>query len=409
MPSRFGWVDFAEADRQRMLDVVHLFKEQDTRDELGIGTIRDAFADHFFPGTSTIQTRARYMLFIPWIYKELEHRRTSSSKITRMARRDEIRLIFALLGSGETLGVIGKEAKATLQRLPSSVYWSGLGSWGIRLFLGSQSQYHRRLDAYYRLNETRAADGDDGSEAPPAAANWHQGLPEAPEDLLESAVLLLTREEASFLQDRILIRHGESLLAKLAQHEDSSQVAFPWEHPALGELPRQMQDELLHARNFSETIYGAALLYNLMLARQCGNDEWAAGYEERMAEWAEMITTRWDELRIWHGQLSEFWGSRPLHLARIPHKTHVFVVDWLRLVLSTVDPEEASESKVAQQHIQSREIELKRQRARLSNPRALETWGGSSGDRQLDYRWGNAAVIVDDILEGLDAGEANDA
>ncbi len=71
MPSTFAWVDFAEEDQQKMLDVVHMFQEKDTRDELGIGIIRDAFADYFFPGTSTIQTRARYMLFVPWIYLDL--------------------------------------------------------------------------------------------------------------------------------------------------------------------------------------------------------------------------------------------------------------------------------------------------------------------------------------------------
>jgi len=37
MSSHFAWVDFAETDRQRMLDVVRLFKEQETQDELGIG------------------------------------------------------------------------------------------------------------------------------------------------------------------------------------------------------------------------------------------------------------------------------------------------------------------------------------------------------------------------------------
>ena len=42
-----------------MLDVVSFFYERDIRDELGFGTIRDAFADYFFPGTSTIQTPAR--------------------------------------------------------------------------------------------------------------------------------------------------------------------------------------------------------------------------------------------------------------------------------------------------------------------------------------------------------------
>jgi hypothetical protein len=82
MPSVFAWVDFFdEASRRKMLDVIDKFRDQDTVDELGIGTIRDGFANYSFPGTSTIQTRARYFLFIPWIYRRLELRKIPSSKI----------------------------------------------------------------------------------------------------------------------------------------------------------------------------------------------------------------------------------------------------------------------------------------------------------------------------------------
>ena len=41
----------------------------DTVDELGVLTIWEAIADQLLPGLSTIQTRARYFFFIPWIYK----------------------------------------------------------------------------------------------------------------------------------------------------------------------------------------------------------------------------------------------------------------------------------------------------------------------------------------------------
>lgn len=71
MTSSFTWLDYSEQDKRKMLDVISLFSEKTTRDELGIGSVRDAFADLFFPGTSTIQTRARYFLFIPWIYLDL--------------------------------------------------------------------------------------------------------------------------------------------------------------------------------------------------------------------------------------------------------------------------------------------------------------------------------------------------
>jgi len=43
--SSFSWVDFADSDRQRAQDIIDLFREQDTRDELGTGTVRDASLD----------------------------------------------------------------------------------------------------------------------------------------------------------------------------------------------------------------------------------------------------------------------------------------------------------------------------------------------------------------------------
>lgn len=98
--SSFTWLDSSEQQRNQMLDVINLFREKETRDELGIGTVRDAFADLFFPGTSTIQSRARYFLFIPWIYTYLEKKQVPSAKIWERARWEEVNLINALIAHG---------------------------------------------------------------------------------------------------------------------------------------------------------------------------------------------------------------------------------------------------------------------------------------------------------------------
>lgn len=74
MNSAIGWIDFDEAERDRAQRLMDLFREQDSRDELGLGAIRDSIADHLFPGTSTIQTRLRYVLFIPWVLRSLPSR-----------------------------------------------------------------------------------------------------------------------------------------------------------------------------------------------------------------------------------------------------------------------------------------------------------------------------------------------
>ena len=72
MASSFAWLDYCESERRKALDLIHAFRDQGTLDELGIGTTRDALSDLLFPGTSNIQTRAKYHLFIPWMYQELE-------------------------------------------------------------------------------------------------------------------------------------------------------------------------------------------------------------------------------------------------------------------------------------------------------------------------------------------------
>ncbi len=132
-----------------MVDVISAFREQDTRDELGIGTIRDGFADILFPGTSTIQTRARYFLFIPWMYLALERKKVPIAKAAEWARGRETALIYAL--ESPAIGAATSVAKPVdkLKRLPSNIYWQGLCTWGIRQFAGSQDQYHRSLDHYY--------------------------------------------------------------------------------------------------------------------------------------------------------------------------------------------------------------------------------------------------------------------
>lgn len=49
MTSSFTWLDYSERERRAMLDVVDLFREQDTRDELAlaiVGAFRSALPGH---------------------------------------------------------------------------------------------------------------------------------------------------------------------------------------------------------------------------------------------------------------------------------------------------------------------------------------------------------------------------
>ena len=398
MPSSLTWLDSSEQEKRKMLEVIDLFREQDTRDELGLGTVRDAFADLFFPGTSTIQTRARYFLFIPWIYLDLERRRTPSREIVSRARRAEIALVNALVRSDHSDGTIGIEARESLKRLPSTIYWQGLGMWGIRSFGGSQDQYHRSLDAFYASGRHGGREAGDSDGA--MSSNWHAALPSAPDDLLEKTSFKLTKAEAQYLRERIMVRAPGSLLAFLVdQGTAATDVAFPWEHAQYGEFPTHVREQLEHARNFSEAIHGAALLYNLMLAEKSNRKPLIEEYRKGLRQWSSGIQAHEGVLRQW--EILRFWAIVTAQGARVTHPTRAFIDAWLSMARSAEAAKRIATNERARHLIHERERQLKRTLARLENPRALELWGGAAGTAALDYRWPVTQTMVSDILNGL--------
>ena len=385
-----------------MLDVVHLFSERETRDELGIGTIRDSFSEHFFPGTSTIQTRAKYMLLIPWMYMELEKKKVPSAKIAARARQFETGLISTLLKNGDENGVIGIDAKKNLVRLPSSIYWTGLASWGIRLFSGSVSQYHRFLDSYYkqdRLNPAKEADEENITHR--IKFNWHPGIPPPPKDLTSNARLALTHNEAAYLKERVLIRYPETLLAEMLRIKSIYKTDFPWEHPVAKSTKPDLSTTIQYARNFSEVINGAALLYNLMLSEAAETEVWINEYENRLIDWSAALGARNNDLRKWYKNIGDFWACSALNASRIPPLTRSFVGRWLQFVFESPGAGKVAWDGSVRSLIAARESQLKGARARLSNRSALNRWRGESGTGRLTYRWNTASTFVADILDGL--------
>lgn len=128
---QLGWIDFSKEDRQKAFDVINLLSEQGAVDELGIGVIRDAFANYFFPGTSTIQTRAKYFLIVPYMLREAVDGRygKDANRVLRAIDSAEkdcgIRLLEA---DPKAEGVIGSRVlpKGWVARKPSDIYWNGI-------------------------------------------------------------------------------------------------------------------------------------------------------------------------------------------------------------------------------------------------------------------------------------------
>lgn len=392
------WLDTSERDRRKMLDVIDLFSQKETVDELGVGSIRDTVADWLAPGTSTIQTRARYFFFISWMYLDLERRRTPVESVTKTARAFEVKLSPVLARSKDGRGTIGKQAGAALKRLPSAVYWSGLKQLGFRLFAGSQDRYHRLFGSLAR--DARRDDAKDLAENEHLSGNWNPHIPRPPAGFPDDASLTLTRSEAEFFAERLDLHARGSLLHFLVDSRDpGTDARLPWEHARVATMPAPLSIWMNDARCYSELMHGAALLYNLMLAELRGKEEWLQRYRQEFEDWAVKLEANRTLLASW--DRPQYWSRMQQYNPRLPSPARAFSERWIGQVLSSTSTAKLASSSTSRKLIEERERQIKGHRARLQSPAHLELWGGASSSTQLVYRWGITSTLASDIVAGL--------
>jgi hypothetical protein len=377
-----------------MQEAVELFREQGTLDDLGFGSVRDAFSNLLFPGTSVLHTRARYFLFIPWIYRRLEYEGVDSRDVAVRARRYEVRLIDALHAGAETRGVIGERAGADLKQLPSTAYWSALRSLGFRLFPGTQDQYHRSFDGYRALLRGAPRVAEDEDPVLSIYGNWHPTLDEfaaESSDFLDRATFALTPDEGAFIRELFLRHAPGSFLSFLTSSGSPSSVAAPWLHPRMSRAPREVRRQLELAGTFSGVMHGAALVYNLMLAERRHFDPLIDELGAVVTAWADSVDSS-AALVDWE----EFWLVASEGNPGITMRTRTFVESWFGRTLAL--GADVANDPASRQLIERRERQAKKAQARLSNPRRLETWTAPVGMSRQTYRWPVVQDIVNDVL-----------
>ena len=392
--------------------MLQLFSDKDTVDDLGIGTVRDAISNSLFPGTSVIQTRARYFLFVPWLFRRAEQRHPQQlvAKATDMERN----LIEALRAGGDLEGLVGVEAGKNVRTLPSAIFWGGLIRYGI--FLSPSltiRQYGRHV-----ARGPAALDSEDeiGDRIP---SFWQRDIPDPPSDLFrfQVATFDLTRDEAEWLCERIIssdrpdqpaslltayirdLRRGELLVAADAMWNAALPTDTP---PSIAELVQ-------HAQQFSCATQGAALLYNLLLAEDRldiglePTDGTSVGnYRLRLDQWTASATRI--RLADWAGHITDFWECVLDNRVRIPRETQLFLNEWAHLLVE--DLRHLTTSADARALIRDREIQHKRGQARLANKKRLREWTGDAGTRPLVFRWPQVQRMLTDISVGLDQPQA---
>jgi hypothetical protein len=402
MSSVLAWLDYSDDEQRRARELLRFFSERETRDELGIGTIRDALSDALFPGISVIQTRARYFLFVPWLFQEAQRRGYAGPDLLSRVGRDERRLVEALRrgGWGETgQGLIGRVAGAQVKNLPSAIYWTGLQRFGIVRVLATREQV--------AAMGTQAASFEEALTelADRPGYLWDPNLPGPPDGFFQmtEASFGLRPEEAEWLAERIEAATDGTLLAWMAASRSgmTADSTAPWNDPAADRVPEEIQRVISHARYFSAAMHGAALLYNLLLAERALEQDLGAGgelagrYREQLVEWAES-----EEIaaRLAEWDVGDFWDLAISANPRIPFLTRIFVERWIELVLA--ERLDLAGDERARHLVASRERLLKGPQSRLTNDRLLREWRGSSGARRLTFRWPQVKVLLGDIEQG---------
>ena len=393
--SSFGWLDLDAAASERVSTLLRSLDEPATLDVLGIGTVRDAFSDMLSPGTSTVQTRLRYFMFLPWIFQRLEAQPVPVADFARRLRDVEAQLIDCLR-RGRDDGVIGSRAGRNLQRMPSDIYWGSMEAWGIRRRDMSIAQYAQLVASRRR---SRPQHDDDGNATEPAAPVWTT-LPAPPTNFLSADITFQLRtEEAQVLTDGIRRRHPHTLVAALsAVPHLTFDVDYPWELP-VDRLPDRLAETLRHARCFSELTLGPQLVYNVLLARDASTElgwdtkELEDDQLRRLEDWGRLVTSRHRALSHWADHPGEFWPV--LAGYGISGATQHFWTDMVQRAMD--DPGRFAENPLVHRRIRERERRLKSKRARLSHRAALENWNQGPVGGQLDYRWGITKSHLQDL------------
>ncbi len=408
-----GWVDFSSLERERVSQVLSMLQEKGTLDELGIGQIRDAFADKLFPGFSTIQTRAKYLATLPYLfydYRQLElHERRNLSLAEYMNdREDELaRSLVNNHADAMPNGIIGKDSlDKGVSRKPSSVYWNGLRQLSIANTDLSLKEFINQFEQQINISQDTHED-DDYQDS--NIAHWMTKPADYSSNWMVDARIELTKKEAEFLKDKLLLskKIEHSIPAQLIKHNLVGEVltvaedlgSGKWQISALYEqfkgstISQKTKDCLEKALEFSFVLEGAHIRYNLLIAQRANN----TAYHAKLLE----------EFQEWHKQAKK--NPQCFHLNRIndwylcafgteknaSNRTRQFIENWCSLI-----SDNAKEDKL-DQCVKRQAIANKGARCLLK--KALSSEQKWIGMRKLEFRWPTAKVILQDIQEGLNA------
>lgn len=414
--SSIGWIDFSSEHREKVRTVLDLLKKRGVVDELGVGVIRDAFADRMFPGISTIQTRAKYFTLVAYrvqaFIERSGNRETLESYLSYHEKVDRIKLVENHGEDGE-LGIVGGtfglEWKRDVIRKPSSIYWNGLRTFGFIKPKISLSEFSARLSkGKTSIKEVlRGSKEDDGDES----QSWEGQhprvtIPSPAPEYWETLRVDLNPEEARLLRQHITDQEPDSLVGQILLHpewlEETLQIPGNASFEEFCELPfvRRIQVPGLtatveHARDFWRIMEGAHIRYNCLLQQGADDPTLGEQFEEEWEQWLKDMNPfpqSWDDDFLW-----ELVGTRAKRIG----PTKRFVTRWIEQARRGCPDLRRCDELVRMQEMQN-----KGPRARLRSENREGHPSDWLGFRDLNYRLPVVLQILRDLYEAQAKGGA---
>ena len=391
---KIGWIDFSEKDRRKAIDILRLLQEQGAIDELGIGVVRDSFSNIFFPGSSTIQTRAKYFFIVPYAIKTCcDNPRYHNVPEIRSALDYMERTCAMKMRDGKDHdGVIGSDSlpHKWVVRRPSSIYWNGIRTLGFltNKYMSIDECIKESIDRRGKEKisnwmvdgeENEQDDRDAGHEA--LRPLWN--LPPYPWNWIENLDVALSLEEAKALRDAISKLDGSLYKFVLDNNLNLSQytssgLAFRALYQDQKDVLPEGLGHLMQMAVWTDTlVYLCRILFNRSLSEDRNSwamDEWNAWNSEPYL--SEVRSLDLDEV---------------FAFLRLPDRGVKSFLKKMREYILIGD------DTSAKRLLEEWEIRLKgekRSKLRRRNEFSDDTWIGGG---HLDYRLYSAARIINDI------------
>ncbi len=408
LTSFLGWIDFTEEDQKRARDYLRSLSEG-TLDELGFGIIRDAFADRFFPATSTAMTRAKYFVLVPAIYIHVMKKAMQGEKARKACYRLEQQLRKVLIDNGEIAA-----RQELVKNYPAAAYWAALKRLEIYLLEGSPGRYFNDLTAWYEMQQTSVDDDNNAHAHDDSYDLWDpefiqlydtQQIPIPNPEFAADTKLKVTLVEADYLRRRFKSDPSKSLIAHAFSFSKFDRAGYPWEWKS----PPTLQREIVHAEQFSMLVKIATLTYyNMLIQMQLTHG--AAGIELDLESSIELWwDNALDKHRSWN--LDDFvdWIRES---RSIREDDEIFIRQFHRELCTVNTAKALVDSAKVRGLIKERERIKRPNKCRLKPGRFLNEWKPANfGDAyysdpyhvryHLDFRSRIASTIVHDIFEGL--------